>query len=393
MKYRSFLIKYAEIGVKGKNRYLFEDALVKQIHHRLKNLEGNFSVTKEAGRIYAEAAEDFDYDEVIDALQHVFGIVGICPMVQIEDNGYEDLKAQVVKYIDDAYENKNFTFKVVARRANKQYPVVSDQINRDLGEVILNAFPETKVNVHTPDVLLRVEVRHKINIFSETIPGPGGMPIGTAGRAMLLLSGGIDSPVAGWMIAKRGVTIDATYFHAPPYTSERAKQKVVDLAKLVAKYTGTIRLNIINFTDIQLYIYDQCPHDELTIIMRRYMMKIAETIAKENDCLALVTGESIGQVASQTMQSLAVTNEVCELPVMRPLIAFDKQDIVDISLKIGTYETSVLPYEDCCTIFVAKHPVTKPSLKKIKNSEKKLDEKIDELMKTALETREVIRCI
>ena len=393
MKYRSFLIKYAEIGVKGKNRYLFEDALVKQIHHRLKNLEGNFYVTKEAGRIYAEAAEDFDYDEVIDALQHVFGIVGICPMVQIEDNGYEDLKAQVVKYIDDAYENKNFTFKVVARRANKQYPVVSDQINRDLGEVILNAFPETKVNVHTPDVLLRVEVRHKINIFSETIPGPGGMPIGTAGRAMLLLSGGIDSPVAGWMIAKRGVTIDATYFHAPPYTSERAKQKVVDLAKLVAKYTGPIRLNIINFTDIQLYIYDQCPHDELTIIMRRYMMKIAETIAKENDCLALVTGESIGQVASQTMQSLAVTNEVCELPVMRPLIAFDKQDIVDISLKIGTYETSVLPYEDCCTIFVAKHPVTKPSLKKIKNSEKKLDEKIDELMKTALETREVIRCI
>ena len=393
MKYRSFLIKYAEIGVKGKNRYLFEDALVKQIHHRLKNLEGNFSVTKEAGRIYAEAAEDFDYDEVIDALQHVFGIVGICPMVQIEDNGYEDLKAQVVKYIDDAYEDKHFTFKVVARRANKQYPVVSDQINRDLGEVILNAFPETKVNVHTPDVLLRVEVRHKINIFSETIPGPGGMPIGTAGRAMLLLSGGIDSPVAGWMIAKRGVTIDATYFHAPPYTSERAKQKVVDLAKLVAKYTGPIRLNIINFTDIQLYIYDQCPHDELTIIMRRYMMKIAETIAKENDCLALVTGESIGQVASQTMQSLAVTNEVCELPVMRPLIAFDKQDIVDISLKIGTYETSVLPYEDCCTIFVAKHPVTRPSLKKIKNSEKKLDEKIDELMKTALETREVIRCI
>ena len=393
MKYRSFLIKYAEIGVKGKNRYLFEDALVKQIHHRLKNLEGKFEVTKEAGRIYAEASEDFDYDEVIDALQHVFGIVGICPMVQIEDNGYEDLKAQVVKYIDDAYEDKHFTFKVVARRANKQYPVVSDQINRDLGEVILNAFPETKVNVHTPDVLLRVAVRHKINIFSETIPGPGGMPIGTAGRAMLLLSGGIDSPVAGWMIAKRGVTIDATYFHAPPYTSERAKQKVVDLAKLVAKYTGPIRLNIINFTDIQLYIYDQCPHDELTIIMRRYMMKIAETIAKENDCLALVTGESIGQVASQTMQSLAVTNEVCELPVMRPLIAFDKQDIVDISLKIGTYETSVLPYEDCCTIFVAKHPVTKPSLKKIKNSEKKLDEKIDELMKTALETREVIRCI
>ena len=390
MKYRSFLIKYAEIGVKGKNRYLFEDALVKQIHHRLKNLEGNFSVTKEAGRIYAEAAEDFDYDEVIDALQHVFGIVGICPMVQIEDNGYEDLKAQVVKYIDDAYENKNFTFKVVARRANKQYPVVSDQINRDLGEVILNAFPETKVNVHTPDVLLRVEVRHKINIFSETIPGPGGMPIGTAGRAMLLLSGGIDSPVAGWMIAKRGVTIDATYFHAPPYTSERAKQKVVDLAKLVAKYTGPIRLNIINFTDIQLYIYDQCPHDELTIIMRRYMMKIAEAFARQDKCLGLITGESIGQVASQTMQSLAATNEVCTMPVYRPLIGFDKQEIVTISEKIDAYETSILPYEDCCTIFVAKHPVTKPNLNVIHNDERKLSEKIDALMQEAIDTVEVI---
>ena len=327
---------------------------------------------------------------MIDALQHVFGIVGICPMVQIEDNGYEDLKAQVVKYIDDAYENKNFTFKVVARRANKQYPVVSDQINRDLGEVILNAFPETKVNVHTPDVLLRVEVRHKINIFSETIPGPGGMPIGTAGRAMLLLSGGIDSPVAGWMIAKRGVTIDATYFHAPPYTSERAKQKVVDLAKLVAKYTGPIRLNIINFTDIQLYIYDQCPHDELTIIMRRYMMRIAEHFAKQSKCLGLITGESIGQVASQTLQSLAATNEVCTLPVYRPVIGFDKQEIVERSWEIGTYETSIQPFEDCCTIFVAKHPVTKPNLNVIHRSETKLEEKIDELMKTALETVEII---
>ena len=392
MKYKSFLIKYAEIGVKGKNRYLFEDALVKQIYHRLKRLDGDFSVTKEAGRIYAEARADFDFDEVVDTLKKIFGIVGICPMVQVEDNGYEDLKAQVVKYIGEAYGDKAFTFKVVAKRGNKQYPVVSDQINRDLGEVILNAYPNTKVDVHNPDVLLRVEVRHKINIFSETIPGPGGMPIGTAGKAMLLLSGGIDSPVAGWMVAKRGVTMEATYFHAPPYTSERAKEKVVDLAKLVAKYTGPIRLNVVNFTDIQLYIYEECPHDELTIIMRRYMMRIAEAIAKESGCLALVTGESIGQVASQTMQSLAVTNEVCTMPVMRPLIAFDKQDIVDISLKIDTYETSVLPYEDCCTIFVAKHPVTKPNLSRIQMSETKLAEKIDELMKTAIETREVIVC-
>lgn len=393
MRYKSFLIKYAEIGVKGKNRYLFEDALVKQINHRLKRLDGNFLVSKESGRIYVEADGDYDYDEVVETLQRVFGIVGICPMMQVEDNGYEDLKAQVVKYIDEVYPDKHFTFKVVARRGNKQYPVISDQINRDMGEAILNAFPETSVNVHEPDVLLRIEVRHKINIFSETIPGPGGMPIGTAGKAMLLLSGGIDSPVAGWMISKRGVIIEATYFHAPPYTSERAKQKVVDLAKQMAKYTGPIKLNIVNFTDIQLYIYDQCPHDELTIIMRRYMMRIAEAIAEKSDCLALVTGESIGQVASQTMHSLAVTNEVCQMPVMRPLIAFDKQDIVDISLKIGTYETSVLPYEDCCTIFVAKHPVTKPSLRRIKNSETKLAEKIDELVKTAIETREIVRCV
>ena len=393
MNYKSFLIKYAEIGVKGKNRYLFEDALVKQINQRLKRHDGGFMITKEQGRIYAEATEDYDFDEVIEALQHVFGIVGICPMVQIENKDYENLKEEVAKYIDEAYEDKNFTFKVVTRRADKNYPVISDQINRDLGEVILTRFPETKVDVHNPDVTLHVEIRQKINIFSETIPGPGGMPIGTAGKAMLLLSGGIDSPVAGWMVAKRGVTIEATYFHAPPYTSERAKQKVVDLAKLVAKYTGPIKLNIVNFTDIQLYIYDQCPHDELTIIMRRYMMRIAEAIAKESDCLGLITGESIGQVASQTMPSLAVTNEVCEMPVIRPLIAFDKQDIVDISVKIDTFETSTLPYEDCCTIFVAKHPVTKPNLKRIKKSEEKLAEKIDEMMKTAIETREVVRCI
>ena len=393
MKYKSFLIKYAEIGVKGKNRYLFEDALVKQINQRLKRHDGAFLITKEQGRIYAEANEDYDYDEVINALQHVFGIVGICPMVQIEDKDYENLKEEVAKYIDEAYEDKNFTFKVVTRRADKNYPVISDQINRDLGEVILTRFPETSVDVHNPDVTLHVEIRQKINIFSETIPGPGGMPIGTAGKAMLLLSGGIDSPVAGWMVAKRGVTIEATYFHAPPYTSERAKQKVVDLAKLVAKYTGPIKLNIVNFTDIQLYIYDQCPHDELTIIMRRYMMRIAEEIAKQSDCLALITGESIGQVASQTMPSLAVTNEVCEMPVIRPLIAFDKQDIVDISVKIDTFETSTLPYEDCCTIFVAKHPVTKPNLKRIKKSEEKLAEKIDEMVKTAIETREIVRGI
>ena len=218
------------------------------------------------------------------------------------------------------------------------------------------------------------------------------MPVGTNGKATLLLSGGIDSPVAGYMIAKRGVKIDAVYFHAPPYTSDRAKQKVVDLAKLVARYSGPIPLHVVNFTDIQLYIYEQCPHEELTIIMRRYMMKIAEEIAKKSDSLALITGESIGQVASQTVQSLAATNEVCTMPVFRPLIGFDKQEIIDISEKIGTFETSIQPFEDCCTIFVAKHPVTKPNLNIIHKSETKLEEKIDEMVRTALETEEVIWC-
>ncbi len=216
------------------------------------------------------------------------------------------------------------------------------------------------------------------------------MPVGTNGKAMLLLSGGIDSPVAGYMIAKRGVKIDAVYFHAPPYTSERAKQKVVDLAKLVARYSGPIRLHVVNFTDIQLYIYDQCPHEELTIIMRRYMMRIAEHFAKKCGCLGLITGESIGQVASQTLQSLAATNEVCTLPVYRPVIGFDKQEIVEISRKIDTFETSIQPFEDCCTIFVAKHPVTKPNLNVIHRSETKLEEKIDQLMEEALSTVEVI---
>ena len=389
--YKAFLIKYGEIGTKGNNRYIFEDALCRQIKRGLKKVEGQFEVSKEQGRIYVESVgESFDYEETVEALKKVFGILWICPMVQIEDNGFDDLAEHTVEYIREIYGNKEFTFKVRARRARKNYPKDSMEINMDLGEKILDAFPYLKVDVHKPDVEINVEIRNHINIYSEFIPGPGGMPVGTNGKATLLLSGGIDSPVAGYMTAKRGVIIDAVYFHAPPYTSERAKQKVIDLAKLVAQYSGPINLHIVNFTDIQLYIYDKCPHDELTIIMRRYMMKIAEHFAIEEDSLGLITGESIGQVASQTMHSLACTNEVCTLPVLRPLIGFDKQEIINISEKIGTYETSILPYEDCCTIFVAKHPVTKPNLKSIKCSERKLDEKIDELVKTAIDTTEKI---
>ena len=391
MTYTSFLIKYAEIAIKGKNRYVFEDALIKQMKYALKSVEGEFDVTKTQGRVHVECLSDYDYDEVVEALSRVFGITGICPVVHVPDEGFDRLAEDVIRYIDEEYPDKNTTFKVNCRRARKNYPMDSQEVNAAMGERILDAFPQIKVDVHDPKILLTIEIRDdNIYIYSKMIQGPGGMPVGTGGKAMLLLSGGIDSPVAGYMIAKRGVRIDAVYFHAPPYTSERAKQKVVDLAKQVAKYAGPINLHVINFTDIQLEIYEKCPHDELTIIMRRYMMRIAEDIAKKNDSLALITGESLGQVASQTMQSLAATNEVCTLPVFRPLIGFDKNEIIKISEKIDTYETSILPFEDCCTIFVAKHPVTKPNINIIKRSETKLLETIDELYARAIETDEVI---
>ncbi|MBO7709288.1 MAG: tRNA 4-thiouridine(8) synthase ThiI [Lachnospiraceae bacterium] len=390
MDFHALLIKYGEIGIKGKNRYLFEDRLSERIREALSGLQGEFSVRKEQGRIYVDCGGDFDLDESIEALQYVFGIVGICPVRITEDDSLEKLREDAVTFLAGVYDTHDQTFKIETRRAKKSYPVPSMEVNAEIGEAVLDAFSDMRVDVHDPQISLHVEIRDKVYMYSQIIPGPGGMPVGTNGRAELLLSGGIDSPVAGWMIAKRGVQIDAVYFHAPPYTSERAKQKVVDLARQLGKYAGRIRLHVVNFTDIQLYIYEKCPHDQLTIIMRRYMMKIAEHFAAEDRAMALITGESIGQVASQTIQSLTVTNEVCTMPVFRPLIGFDKQDIVEISEKIGTYETSILPYEDCCTIFVAKHPVTKPILSAIKKSETHLQERIDELVQAAIETTETI---
>ncbi|MCR5585221.1 MAG: tRNA 4-thiouridine(8) synthase ThiI [Lachnospiraceae bacterium] len=389
--YKAFLIKYGEIAIKGKNRGTFERALCDRIEERVAGL-GEFKVIREQGRIIVECPDEYDFDEVISELRKVFGIIGICPVVVCESIEWDDITKACLDYVKDEYPEQKFTFRVDAKRADKRYPIESPEMCMRMGESILNEFPDTKVDLHNPEVHLMIEVRNRTYIYSKTLPAAGGMPIGTAGKAMLLLSGGIDSPVAGYMIAKRGVELEATYFHAPPYTSDRAKQKVVDLAKIVSAYTGPIKLNIVNFTDIQLYIYEKCPHEQLTIIMRRYMMKIAEILAKKSGCIGLVTGESIGQVASQTMQSLECTNAVCTLPVYRPLIAFDKQDIVDISTKIGTFETSIQPYEDCCTIFVAKHPVTHPILSSIEKSETKLAEKIDELMQIALDTVEVVEC-
>ena len=390
MKYKAFLIKYAEIGIKGKNRYVFEDALCDRVAEKLAKVADGFEVVREQGRLKVNCPDVYDYDEAIEQMKKVFGVYEICPAYVIEDASWDSLTKGVGEYVGERYGNAPHTFKVEARRSDKSYPITSPQICADMGEYILNNFSEFKVDVHNPEILLYVEIRNYAYVYSDKVKGLGGMPVGANGHAMLLLSGGIDSPVAGYMVSKRGVTIDAVYFHAPPYTSERAKQKVVDLAKLISVYTGPIKLHVVNFTDIQLAIIDKCPRDELTIIMRRYMMRIAEHFAYEKKCQALITGESIGQVASQTPQSLIATNAVCTLPVYRPLIAFDKQDIVDIAEKINTYETSIQPYEDCCTIFVAKHPVTKPYLNIIERSEKKLTGTIEALVEKAINETEII---
>ena len=380
-----FLLKLGEIVLKGQNRRTFEDKLKANTRRRMA-VFGDFKVTITQSTLYVEPKnDDCDLDGAWEACGTIFGVAQMCRCRACE----KDLDAifkTVVEYLGDELAVQK-SFKVESKRSDKRFPLNSIQISQDIGGRIAEEFPQVAVDVHNPSYVVNVEVRETAAyVHGPSVPGAGGLPTGTGGRAAVLLSGGIDSPVAGYMIAKRGVKIDAVYFHAPPYTSDRAKQKVVDLARQVSRYSGPIYLHTINFTDIQLYIYEKCPHEELTIIMRRYMMKIAEIIAKENECLGLITGESIGQVASQTVQSLAVTNEVCTLPVFRPLIGFDKMEIVDISEKIGTYETSILPYEDCCTIFVAKHPVTKPNLNIIKRHEENLKEKIDELVQQALDS-------
>lgn len=392
MQYKMFLIKYAEIGTKGKNRYVFEEIMCKRMRARLKPL-GKFEVRREYGRIFVEAFSDYDYEDVMKVLTTIFGIVGVCPVKVVEELSNEAISKAVVAHVAEEYNDKHFTFKVNARRNNKTFPKTSMELNCDLGADLLDAYPDMKVDIHKPDVFINVEVRNVTYIYSQIIPGPGGLPVGTNGKGMTLLSGGIDSPVAAYMIAKRGVEIEAVYFHAPPFTSEQARTKVIDLAKIVSKYSGVIKLHVVPFTDVQLAIYDNCPHDELTIIMKRIMYQIAQEIALKEDCQCLITGESIGQVSSQTTQSLLVIDSAIDkLPVFRPCIGMDKQEIIDISEKIGTYETSILPYEDCCTTFVAQHPVTKPKMEQILESEKALVGKVEPLIAKAVEDVEIVYC-
>ena len=387
MKADLFLLKYGEIALKGLNKPIFERRLLSNLNLRLAKI-GKFSVKAAQSTIYVEPLETVDTEETLNELKKVFGIVNICPAIRCD----KELKAIEDTAIECLYEEETEgkTFKVEAKREDKSFPLNSPQLSAEIGARILDRMPELKVDVHNPDILVQIEIRKDAFVYTKKIKGAGGMPVGTNGRATLLLSGGIDSPVAGYMIAKRGVTLDAVHFHSHPYTSDRAKQKVLDLAKIMTKYCGAINVHIIPFTDIQLEIIDKCPKVLLTVIMRRMMMRIADRIAQRTGGQALITGESIGQVASQTMESLAATNSVASRPVFRPCIGMDKEEIVNISKKIETYETSILPFEDCCTIFVPKHPKTKPSIEELSEAEK-LMPNFEELLVRAIENEEIVR--
>ena len=383
------LVRYEEIFLKGLNKKNFENRLMTNIRRKLKKL-GDVKVTSSQSRIYIESKDPaFDMDEAMIILRKIFGIASFSPVYKIPSD-YEAIKENAVLIVEDMLKRNPYkTFKVEAKRGDKKFPLNSPQICADLGGVILRNFPNLKVDVHNPDFIFYVEVRESTYLYSEIIHGTKGLPTGTGGKATLLLSGGIDSPVAGWMIAKRGVELDAVYFHSYPYTSERARDKVVRLAEILSEYCMGLNLHVVPFTDIQLEINQKCPQEYLTIIMRRYMMKIAERIAQKNGSLGLITGEAIGQVASQTLESILVTDDAVNLPVYRPLAGLDKNEVVEIAKRINTYETSILPYEDCCTLFVAKHPVTRPSLDKTIEYEKVLDE--ERLIEEAVENTEIVR--
>lgn len=380
------LLKYGEIALKGLNKPLFERKLTDNIKSRLDKI-GKFSVRRAQSTIYVEPLEKADMHEAVSVLKKVFGIVNICPVVKCEKD-LESIAETVIQCVRDNKTTEK-TFKIEAKREDKAFPLNSPQICMELGGRVLDAFDDLSVDVHNPDMVVNVEIRQQAYVYTGRERGAGGMPVGTNGRASILLSGGIDSPVAGYMIAKRGVELEAVHFHSHPYTSDRAKEKVIDLAKIMAGYCGKIKLHIVPFTQIQLDIIEKCPENYLTVIMRRIMMRIAEKISVREKSSALITGESIGQVASQTMESLVCTDNAVSQPVFRPLIGMDKEEIVTVSKKIGTYETSILPYEDCCTIFVPKHPKTKPQLSEIIEAEKAL-ENIDELIADAIENEELL---
>lgn len=367
------------------NKPYFEKVLLGRIKNALKDYK-NVEAYRKEGLIFVKTPAEYPEEEVEHTILNVFGVASLSSAVETESD-MEKIGEAAAEYMKKLIPQRNIkTFKVEAKRADKSFPVQSPEIASRIGGYVLKANDgQIRVDVHNPDCVLYVNVRHGHSyVFADKIRGFGGLPLGTNGRGLILLSGGIDSPVAAWMMAKRGMMIEAVHFHSYPYTSERAREKVYDLTGILAGYCGTIKVHSINLLSIQQAIGENCPEDEMTILSRRFMMMIAERVAKQNKCDMLITGESIGQVASQTVQGLVATDNAVDIPVMRPLIAMDKIDIIDRARKIGTYETSIEPYEDCCTVFLPKHPVTKPKLEKILESESKLDVEalIDEAMKT-----------
>lgn len=380
------LCKYGEIALKGLNKNNFESILVKNVKRRLRFC-GQFKYSRAQSTLYIEPlSEDIDMDDVVERLRKIFGIAKLCRALMVEKT-MDSILGDSMDYLEEALEGAA-TFKVNAKRADKKFPLKSPEICRELGHEILEKFPHLSVDVHNPDVTVTVEIREEhafINALK--LDGAGGMPVGSSGRGMLLLSGGIDSPVAGYMIAKRGVQIQAVHFEAPPYTSERARMKVEKLAEEIAAYCGDINFHCVPFTEIQEILKDNCPEELFTILMRRLMMEIAQRICEKEDCQCLITGESIGQVASQTMYAMVCTDAACRIPVFRPCIGMDKSEIVAVSRKIDTFETSILPYEDCCTVFTPKHPKTRPSLAEVEAAQKLYD--FEPLIQKAVENTTV----
>ncbi|WP_353096688.1 tRNA uracil 4-sulfurtransferase ThiI [Tissierella praeacuta] len=378
-------VSLGEIALKGLNRKYFEDQLIKHMRRAIKDL-GFEKIYKEQGKIYIDA-EETKFEQMINRLRKVFGLVYISPCTRVDKN-VEDIEKAVLEMVKEKIEkDKIKTFKVDTNRADKNFPIKSPDFSKQMGGIILKAFNELNVDVHNPDTLVYIDIKQNAYVYTDKIKGHGGMPIGTNGKGLLLLSGGIDSPVAGFLMAKRGVEISAVHYHSYPFTSERAEEKVKELAAILSRYTGSIKIYSVNLLDIQKEINAKCPEKEMTILSRRFMMRIAERIAEKQNLNALITGESLGQVASQTTEGISVTNSSVKLPVFRPLIGLDKIDIIEIARDIETFETSTLPFEDCCTVFLPKHPVTKPKIEDIEKSEEALD--VDYLIDKAIENMEV----
>lgn len=386
---RIFIVRCGEVALKGMNKPYFERMLAERIRKLLKRKFENFEVKRQEGLIFVRTDKSYSKEAVIHEISKVFGVASISPAVEAESN-LDAIGEAAVDYMKEIIEERGIrTFKVKAKRADKNFPVKSPEIGRIIGAKVLIGCKVLQVDVNHPDCLLFVDVRQERSyIYQDKIPGFGGLPLGTNGKGMSLLSGGIDSPVATWMMAKRGMMIEAVHFHSYPYTSQRAQEKVEDLARIVATYCGRFKMHVINLLPIQEQIVQNCPEEETTILVRRFMMRIAQQVARETGCGMLITGENLGQVASQTAEALVVTDASVQMPVMRPLIAMDKVDIMDKAREIGTYETSIQPYEDCCTVFLPKHPTTKPKLEKILQSESKLD--CEKLIAAAVASRQTI---